>query len=182
MLHPPRSPHLTPKHSARPQPPLPSVRNLTPSRIEERVASSPLRQPLQNAIYHTVRDRSNERHSQSRSRVLGRSSRRDYSGVRRLLMEDNEAPQRLPNAETQSFLKRNFDLESPIPVNNFIDCLLVEYEGLWEGQDNVDYLLSRFGEKVIDIFGDSVEPRKLMALTREGGMLGFIQEVFISIN
>ena len=121
-----RSPNLTPKHTARHQPPLPATRNLTPSRIEERVASSPLRQPLQNAIYHTAKDHSTERHCQSRSRVVGKSQWRDGSRVRRTLVEDDEPPEfsRRVSAETVKFLKKYFDLESPIPISSFIDSLL----------------------------------------------------------
>lgn len=48
--------------------------------------------------------------------------------------------------------------------------------------EQVDYVLSRFGGKLGDIFGDSVEPRRLLSITRENGMVGFILEVFSAIN
>lgn len=76
---------LTPRQKQRPNVPLPNRNNLTPSRIEERVTTSPLRLPLENAINKLGRDRSTER--QSRSRVLNRSSRREDSVVRRGLFE-----------------------------------------------------------------------------------------------
>lgn len=118
---------LTPRQKQKPNIPLPNRNNLTPSRIEERVTTSPLRQPLVNAINQFGRDRSTERHS--RSRVLNRSSRReDSSVVRRGLFEDDEGEHsRKGHEETLLFLKKYFDFDSPIPVGQFIDRLLREY-------------------------------------------------------
>ena len=47
--------------------------------------------------------------------------------MRRGLTEDEEAPEfsRRVSAETVKFLKKYFDLESPIPVSSFIDSVLV---------------------------------------------------------
>jgi len=73
-----RNIQLTPRQN-KPYVPLPNNKNLTPSRIEERMNTSPLRYPLENAINRAARDKSNER--QSRSRYLGKSSRRDDSSI-----------------------------------------------------------------------------------------------------
>lgn len=118
---------LTPRQKQRPNIPLPNRNNLTPSRIEERVTTSPLRLPLENAINKLGRDRSTERHS--RSRVLNRStSRREESVVRRGLFEEDEGEHnRKGHEETLMFLKKYFDFDSPIPIGQFIDRLLKEY-------------------------------------------------------
>lgn len=49
---------MTPRQKNRPHVPLPSKNNLTPSRIEERYSTSPLRVPLESAINKIGRDKS----------------------------------------------------------------------------------------------------------------------------
>jgi hypothetical protein len=148
MLRPPQQ-QLTPRQKQqKPNVPLPAPRGnltpsrntLTPSRIEERVTTSPLRLPLENAINKIARERSTERHS--RSRVLNRSSsrREDSSVVRRGLFEEEEGK---GHEETIMFLKKYFDFDSPISVGQFIDRLLREYESLWE-KFNINQIIEQF--------------------------------------
>jgi hypothetical protein len=75
-------PQQTPRTKTKPQVPLPnSRRSITPSRVHDRLASSPLRAPLESAIEKCAREKSLER--QNRSRVLNRSSRREDSSIMR---------------------------------------------------------------------------------------------------
>jgi hypothetical protein len=172
---------LTPRQKQKPNVPLPNRNNLTPSRIEERVATSPLRLPLENAINKLGRDRSTER--QSRSRVNRSSRREDSSVVRRGLFEEEEGEHsRKAHEETLLFIKKYFDFDSPIPVGQFIDRLLREYEALWE-KFNINQIIDQFTAEICDIFGgDSIEPRELVGATRENGMLGLILHVFKLIS
>jgi hypothetical protein len=73
-------PQQTPRNKNKPQVPLPnSRRSITPLRVHDRLASSPLRAPLESAIEKCAREKSLERHN--RSRVLNRSSRREDSSI-----------------------------------------------------------------------------------------------------
>lgn len=49
---------MTPRQNHRPNVPLPSKNNLTPSRLEERCSTSPLRVPLESALNRMGRDKS----------------------------------------------------------------------------------------------------------------------------
>jgi hypothetical protein len=49
---------MTPRQKNRPNVPLPNKNNLTPSRLEERYSTSPLRVPLESAINKIGRDKS----------------------------------------------------------------------------------------------------------------------------
>ena len=70
----------TPRNLRPPSPFENSRQSNTPSRIQERLTTSPLKGPLEKAISRAVRrDSSMERTSQSR--YLGRSSRREESSI-----------------------------------------------------------------------------------------------------
>ena len=159
--------HHTPRHKQRPNPPLPR-KSITPSRIQDRINSSPLRGPLENVIEKCTKERSIEKNG--RSRVLGRSSRRegDSSVLRRGLFEDEEGGEvnRRGHSETVEFLKSYFDLESPIPLNNFMDRIIQRYSTLWENQD-IEQILEHLTYKIAEYFdGDTIDPRELIRCTR----------------
>ena len=72
---------LTPRNKHKPNIPLPnSRRSITPSRVQERVSTSPLRGPLEKAIEKCARERSAERPN-SRSRMTNKSSRQGDSSI-----------------------------------------------------------------------------------------------------
>lgn len=174
------TPQHTPRPKQRPNPPLPR-KSITPSRIQDRLNSSPLRGPLENVIDKCTKERSIDKNG--RSRVLGRSSRREgdssSSVLRRGLFEEEEGR---GHSETVEFLKSYFDLESPIPLGSFMERIIQRYSTLWENQD-IEQILEHLTYKIAEYFdGESVDPRELLRCTRENGMIGFILEIFHLIN
>ena len=78
-------------------------------------------------------------------------------------------------------MKKYFDFDNPIPLENFIDRIVQDYGELWDNQ-NLEQLMDHFSYKMAEMFGDSVNPRELISLTRDNGIIGLILQIFQSIN
>jgi len=125
-------PTQTPKNRGKPNIPLPnSRRSVTPTRVQERVTTSPLRFPLERAIEKCTKDKSQERPN-SRSRMTNRSSRQGGDSsvtYRRGAYEEEDSCEsnRKYHTETVSFLKKYFDFQYPIPHEQFVDRIIQDY-------------------------------------------------------
>jgi hypothetical protein len=96
--------------------------------------------------------------------------------------EEPERQQVKAHSETYNFLKKYFSSSTKeIPLELFIKRIMHEYESLW-GTQNVDKIFDDFAYKVEDIFGDIVDVRELIRVTREDGMIGLILRVFKEIK
>jgi len=91
--------------------------------------------PLSRAIEKCTRERSNERPS-SKSRMTNKSStQRDSSIIlRRGLFEDDESIENNTRVheETKDFLRKYFDLNNPIPYDQFVQKIVHSHPDIWE--------------------------------------------------
>jgi len=140
--------------------------------------------PLSRAIEKCTRERSNERPS-SKSRMTNKSStQRDSSIIlRRGLFEDDESIENNTRVheETKEFLRKYFDLNNPIPYDQFVQKIVHSHPDIWE-YDRAEDMIERFTFKIIEIFGEYIDPRDLIYTTRDKGIIGLILDVFQSIN
>jgi hypothetical protein len=117
--------------------------------------------------------------------MTNKSSRQGDSSIilRRGLFEEEESIEnnRRVHSETITFLKKYFDFENVIPLEQFIDRIVQDYGDLWNNQ-NAEQLMDHFSWKVVEIFGDYIDPRDLMTVTRDNGIIGLILQIFQSIN
>ena len=112
------------------------------------------------------------------------STQRDSSIIlRRGLFEDDESIENNTRVheETKEFLRKYFDLNNPIPYDQFVQKIVHSHPDIWE-YDRAEDMIERFTFKIIEIFGEYIDPRDLIYTTRDKGIIGLILDVFQSIN
>lgn len=77
-----------------------------------------------------------------------------------------------------SFLKKYFN--GPVEVisaDNFIQCIIRQYEHLW-GTQNSGQIFEDFNYKIYELFSENINIRDLVKRTLNDGMIGLILEIF----
>lgn len=86
------------------------------------------------------------------------------------------------HAETITFIKKYFDFQNYINIDSLIDCIIREYQDLWTNQQ-VHKFIGPFSQKIYEIFNtENINPRELIYLTRQDGMIGLIIETMKAIS
>lgn len=99
--------------------------------------------------------------------------------VRKISYEDEPNNKNVKaHSQTLKFIKKYFDPNYIIPTDQFISKILQEYGNMWDNQ-NLQQLLEDFTYKVNEMFGvDGVDPKALVMITKNDGMLGLIMNIF----
>ena len=85
------------------------------------------------------------------------------------------------HSETVNFLKRYFDFESLIPIDSFIERVVQEFGDLWNNESD-EHLIEGLSWKVIENFGENIDPRDLLVASSNNGMIGLILQFFKSMK